>query len=43
MSPRSFEGKREREGNNRRFFPRWVQGEGPLPNENRFYALSYQE
>ncbi len=30
MSPRSVEGKREREGNNRRFFPRWVQGEARM-------------
>ncbi len=30
MSPRSVEGKREREGNNRRFFPRRVQGEARM-------------
>ncbi len=33
---RSVGGKREREGKNRRFFPRRVQGESPPPNENLF-------
>ncbi len=36
IRPRSVEGKRESEGNKRRFFPRWVQGESPPLNENPF-------